>query len=199
MDNFQQESPFTSIPIPGEFYSDATGAPFERCLRCEKPLLVPGTEYFIEKAIRRYEKFDADDTIFEYAMCVDCHIALQDTFSEESRKRLDAYFQQHAHMLEHHEKALRAGGTQIDAFISNCLIKKTSREASTEYQIYAHCDGDRMLLTVFPFMLSGEAIDEMVDLLSDKTIGEIGGLMDEFFDLPPDLKKKLPDRPILLV
>ena len=67
-------------PIPSFFHAYDTGAPFRSCQVCERDLMTYTKPYVIEKAIRRYPKFDTEDVIFEYAICMDC--------AEEQRKQM---------------------------------------------------------------------------------------------------------------
>ena len=48
-------------------------------------------------------------------------------------------------------------------------------------------------------MISGEAVDEIANLLSNKTLGEIDGFVGEFFPWPSGLKKSLRDRPVFVM
>ncbi len=52
------------IPVPKVFHSFATGMPFQQCKICEKNLLLDGTQYVIEKAIKRYPGYEAQDVMF---------------------------------------------------------------------------------------------------------------------------------------
>jgi hypothetical protein len=56
-----------------------------------------------------------------------------------------------------------------------------------------------MQLSLLPYALGGEAIDEIGGLLSNKTIGEIDGFMDEHFGLPPELRKLLLENNLLMI
>ncbi|MCH8874659.1 hypothetical protein IH824_18165 [candidate division KSB1 bacterium] len=48
-------------------------------------------------------------------------------------------------------------------------------------------------------MISGEAVDEIANLLSNKTLGEIDGCVGEFFGWPPELKKSPRDQPVFVM
>ena len=187
------------IKIPKEFYSEATGEPFKKCMVCECDLGETGTPYLIEKAIRRYEKLNATDTIFEYALCFTCQEEVREFWSEESRQKMDAYLAEKTNLTERREKLLQADKLELNPWISHCIFKGTPAEASSEYQIMCQCDGEYMIFAYMPFMISGEAIDEIVQLLSEKTKDELGGFMDKYLGLPPELKSKLTDPSLLIL
>ena len=179
--------------IPKVFYSTETGRPFSRCVSCEKHLLTTGEQYVIEKAIRNYQKFKTNDTIFEYAMCVDCYAKIQKSFSVSSKQAVENYFLQNVNFAQRRTRLLEEGNLRLDEWISHCIVKETPVQDLDEYQILCQCHGDKMLFTYLPFMIGGDATDEIVQLLSNETLGEIDGLRDDFFGLSPELQGLLND------
>ena len=177
------------IDLPSEFYSDASGTPFQRCLGCDLYLLEEGTRYFIEKARRRYPAFAFEDTVFEYAMCIECLEKLHSVMSEESLQRVQAYFAQSVNLESRSIALLNQDPPSLEPWISSCIVKGTSIKDMTEYQIFGLFEGNRLVFNLLPYAIGGEAIDEVGELLSNKTLGEIDGFMDEYFGLPPELRK----------
>lgn len=195
-----------NIPIINEytsiskiFYSDETGKPISHCIDCNKFLLQDGVQYIIEKAIKQYPKYKTRDTIFEYAMCFNCYEKVRNSFSDISKQRIEAYFEKHVHLLERRNKLLKKGELKIDDWISTCLLKGKRIETLSEFQIACQCDGNDILFAYSPFMISGEAMDEIANLLSNQTLGEIEGYMNEFFRYPPEFSDILTGRPLMLV
>ena len=47
-------------------------------------------------------------------------------------------------------------------------------------------------------MISGEAADEVMQLLSNSTIDILNGFTDEFLGLPPEFKDLFKDKPMLV-
>ena len=181
------------IDIPEIFRNSITKKPFERCLSCDKYLLEDGTPYLIEKAIRNYKEHQVTDVIFEYAMCMDCMEKMRDAVSKESLQRMEEYLLSQVNFLERQLQLLNNETLDIDPWIAKCMVKETPREALDEYQLYCQCDGKNMVFTYMPYMIGGEAIEEMAELLSAKSRGEIDDFMDNNFGLPPELKKELGD------
>jgi len=188
--------------IPQAFYSDETNAPFMKCLNCECNLQDNETQYIIEKAIKRYKDYDTTDTIFEYAICLKCHDTFMKVYSEESLGKIQNYFLENANLnfKRHHLiDKLEDGVFEINEWMSHCVIKGTPINEMTEYQIGAQCVGNKIAVFEMPFIIGNEAMDEIMQLLSNKTIGEMNGFIDEFFGLPPDLKKLLKDTGVLII
>ena len=162
--------------IPKVFYSTETGKPFSHCVSCEKHLLASGEQYVIEKAIRNYQKFKTNDTIFEYAMCVGCYEKIHKSFSVSSKQAVENYFLQNVDFARRRAQLLEQGNRRLDEWLSDCIVKGTPVQDLDEYQILCQCQGDKMLFTYLPFMIGGDATEEIVQLLSNETLGEIDGL-----------------------
>ena len=200
MNPYQQSS--NLIEIPKQFYSDATNALFNTCLNCGRYLLDNNTEYVIEKAVKRYKEFDTTDTIFEYAICLKCHMEIMSVYSEASLKNIQNYFQTHVNFEERQHRIndkLASGSYSLKEWTSNCIVKGTPLDQLSEYQVGCMCVGNKMLVSNMPFLIGNEAMDEITQLLSNKTIGEMNRFVDEFLGLPPDLRKLLKDTGVLIL
>jgi hypothetical protein len=184
-----------SIPLPAELYSSDSGKPISHCIMCEKFLLDSNTQYVIEKAYRQVPAMNVKEVIFEYAMCMECSMKMNDSLSVESRQRIQQYFQEHTNLDKRWFTLLRDESHRIDKWISTCVIKNTPVSDSSEFQIVAQCQGEKMLFTHLPFAISSEAIEEMSSLLSPKSRGEIDDFIGKYFTGPPEvseiLKRKL--------
>lgn len=190
---------FSEYPdMPAVFKSHSSGQYFERCISCNIYLLEAGRQYFIEKAIRKYTGFQATDVIFEYAMCMECADKMRQELSTESLQKIQNYFAGKVDLFERYSQ-LSAKEKEPESLLSHCIITGKPVEALEEYQVYAHCEGKSLLLSGMPYMISGEAMDEIADLLSEKTLGEIDRFIDENFGLPPELKKPIKDNPVIFI
>ena len=188
------------VDIPRIFHSHAANAPFTKCMNCDCVLL--NTEYVIEKAIRRYKDYTTTDTIFEYAICMKCHEEFISAYSATSLANIQNYFLENANFDNKRSdlrQKLKEGHFNIDEWISHCIIKGTHVNDLTEYQIGCQCIGNKMVVLNMPFMIGHEAMEEITQLLSNKTRGEMDRFIDEFFGLPPDLKKLLKDSGVLVI
>lgn len=187
------------IEIPEIFRSSLDKKPFERCISCDTYLLEDGTPYLIEKAVRNYKDHGVTDTIFEYAMCMNCMESMRQAVSKESLQRMEEYMLSQVNFLERQLQLLNDETLNIDPWIANCMVKGTPKQELTEYQLYCQCDGKNMVFTYMPYMIGNEAMEEMAELLSAKSRGEIDDFMDNNFGLPPELKKELGDFKYVLI
>jgi hypothetical protein len=187
------------IPVPKTFHSFATGKPFDRCVVCEKYLPENGTQYVIEKAIKKYPGFGAHDVLYEYAMCIGCCTRMRETLSGESLAVIDQYFGARVNLAERRTRMLRTAGLNVETWLSHCLLTGTPGEDLSEYQIYAHCDGPDLLFSYLPYMISARALSDLSDQISAETKDILDDFIDEHFGLPPELKQLLKTRKSVLL
>ncbi len=179
------------IPIPESLHSIETGDPIATCLACDAPLLDGPTEYLVEKGYRQYEAYDVQETVFEYAICMDCHADMRQSFSEPSKRRCQAYLSEHVDLAARTGRLLDADSRDPADWTRQCVVHGTPRDELTEYQVIAHCQGDELLLTHLPLLMGGPAIDALAQRLSSETLDDLGGFRDEHLGLPPELKRDL--------
>lgn len=182
------------VPIPEEFYNSETKQPFEHCLMCNSGL--SSTQYVVEKVIRNYPSLGTKEIIFEYAMCLNCAGKAHKELSEESRERIEAYMRNalsNKKVKNDPEQPLN-----IQQSLSTCLVKETDVSTATEYSIYGLCNGSDMTIKDFPYALSGEVQDEIMQLLSAKSLDLLDGFIGDHFSGPPEVMDILKRRPVLI-
>ncbi len=177
------------VEIPAMFRSDLTGEPIERCLVCERFLLNDGVQYLIEKAYKQRRRFHSQEIIFEYAICLDCHAEMRGSFSEESLVRIDGYFSRRVNLAKRREELLKSAGMNIEKWVSCCVINGTPVKAMNEYQMLCQCDGMNLLFAYLPYTLGGAAMDDIMQLLSNKTLDQLDGFIEQYFGLPPEFRE----------
>lgn len=185
------------IEIPKPFHSENTGEPFRKCLVCGIDLIENKVEYLIEKAIRRYPSHDVEDVIFEHAICFKCQEDVSVNLSKESTQKINEYFRKN---VDFRKRGMDMFSEEPDAekWMKNCIVKDKPYKDFSEYQIYAHCEGDEMLFSVFPFMISGEAMEDIQELLSKATKDELDDFMDNYHSVPPEFDSLLKPRPVFI-
>ncbi len=186
--------PHLRVPVPTPFYSSETERPFERCLLCDRRVLDTGEIYLVEKAIRQLPNLGARDTILEYAMCLSCYEALSETYSEASRRNVEAFFSQHMDMLERLQWLDAPGPLDLGRWLDRCAITGDPVQGLTEYQLMGACIGEELLVMHLPCLISSTAMEAVEVCLSQKTRDEIGGFIDDHFGIPPELKSLFRDR-----
>lgn len=188
-----------TIDLPAQLYAQDTGAPFDRCISCDRPLLEPSTSYIIERGVRHIQRYGARETIFEYAMCMACHGQLWQAFSEDSRRRIEAYFAEHAEGEERIFQLLATSPDDLEAWLGHCVVDGTPVADLDEYQLVAQGEGDQLVLSYLPCVVGGPAIEAMSELLSAKTRNDLRGFIDDHFGLPPELRALFLERGTLMI
>ena len=188
---------FEEAEIPEIFYSFDSKSPFERCIDCDSYLLDGHVDYFIEKAVKKYAGFDVTDVIFEYAICMPCAMQLHERMSTESRQSIEMFMMQN---MRHEARGVMVENNpdQSESSLEECLITGLNKSDVEEFQIFAHCRGEKLLVPAMPYMISGKALDQMTELLSDKTLDEMDGFIGKHFGPPGDFEVN-PTRRVILV
>jgi len=162
--------------IPRIFWSFEADAPFAKCQICGNALAQSASGYLIEKALKDGE------VLFEHAVCRGCRGSLEGEISQESQARIRAYFEEN---LDEFAFALTGEGLpDWEACLQDCLVKKRPARPGEVRNVYAICEGAGMAFPPPPFMLCGEALEEITARLSAKTRGFLDGYMGEHFGPP---------------
>ncbi|MEL7006287.1 MAG: hypothetical protein AAFN93_26705, partial [Bacteroidota bacterium] len=140
-------------------------------------------------SITRYKGFSAEDVVFDYAICIDCAMNIRNSFSAESKKKIDEYFLMHAGKLQKNFNENQELGS--------CMITGKAKSDLEEYQIYAHCVGNHLSNEVPPYLISGIAQDELMQLISNETLDILNGFFDRHFSPDPELLNPVP-KPVLI-
>lgn len=152
----------------------------------------------VEKVIRQYLKFSTHDTIIEYAMCLNCYEEIARELSEESMSKLSGYLEANVKFEKRRQKLSSKEAPEIDDWLSHCIVKGTAKKELEEFQIVGQFDGKHLLRHDFPFIIGFEAINEMSELLSNKTIDTLNGFRDKFLSPDPALEDLLKPKLLLL-
>ena len=170
-----------SKEIDERFRKSDTGALHTECLVCKKDVIASEEDYFIEKIIRRVEKLQLNETLFEYAICIECGENLRNQLSKESLKSMQTYYQQNAQLHKRAQMNLSSNETT-----EVCLLTNKAIIDCNEYAIHAHCKEDKMLLSGFPYAISDVAMDELSHLMSKETMDQLNDFKGKYFNGPPE-------------
>ncbi|MBX2941069.1 MAG: hypothetical protein KF860_01880 [Cyclobacteriaceae bacterium] len=183
----------SDLPIPEEFYNSETHQPFQACMMCNQ--LLADKQYVVEKAIKNYPSLGTKEIIFEYAMCLECAGKMHMELSEESRHRIENYMREH---LKNKTHPRLDGLPDINKLLNHCVVNESDVNQSAEYSIYAMCNGANMTINQFPYALSGEVQDEIMQLLSAKSLGILDDFIGNHFTGPPEIREILKRRPVFI-
>lgn len=194
-------SPFFNpkrIEIPKIFHSIDKGGLFDECVVCQKNLLEPHCDYFIEKAIKTYDG-KSYDVIFEYAICAECALSFSETLSHESMQKINEFLHSSTNLKERWHEFTDKHNYNLDDWIDECIITGKKRSELQEYQINTMCRGDQMLFTIMPYMISEDAIDMAQSMLSVKTKDELDNFRDKYLGPGPEISELLKDRTPVII
>ncbi|MCU4176661.1 hypothetical protein [Carboxylicivirga sp. N1Y90] len=187
------------IPIPPIFYPEGSDKPFCNCKVCGKELMESGEPYLIEKAYGQDLEKEKRQVIFEFVYCFDCVQEVHETLSVESRVKIAEYMKQNTNLEQRDAELKKHELFDVDIWLHNCVVKNQSIDEVKEFQIYALCQGGDLLFHQAPYMICGDAVDEIAGLLSNKSLDILNDLMTDLIDLPPEFSELFKTRhPILI-
>ncbi|MCB0494844.1 MAG: hypothetical protein KDC79_01795 [Cyclobacteriaceae bacterium] len=184
------------IDIPPVYLPYESQEPFKECLVCGCDLTSGNKDYFVEKAIKNHVEYGVKDVVFEYAMCTDCAETMQKSMSQESQQNMQNYFLEHQGFMTKIQKYQMGEGESVDEILSKCSISNESTERMEEYMIFGHFRGDKMVASTMPYIIGGAAMDEISELLSNQTLGEMNDFMGQYFGGPTELKDLWKGKPV---
>ena len=179
--------------IPNEFYSFETGRPFTTCLECGSDLM-NGKSYLIEKAFKNHIEYQVKDTVFDYALCMNCAEQLRNEMSKASMSALVRFFSERISFGDHVSQMYQSPIENIEA----CMITGKTMDECPEYQIYAYCINDTISNEMPPYMVSGEVMEEILPLLSKETKDDLNGFFNKHFAPDPSLMEPIGPKFVLI-
>lgn len=187
------------IDIPENFLSDSEGKPFETCLMCGKDLLNSDTTYVVEKAMKNYDNYKFSSTIYEYAICSECHMNMQSKMSKESLTNMKEYYQDKITLSGKQSIAIDLRTFDLNAWLSKCFFTDKPIEEMKEYQLVAQFKGNKMLLNMPPMVIGEDILNDMAGLLSNETIDEMNGFKEQFLGPPPEFEEFIYGKRLILI
>ena len=166
---------------------------------CGKNLLEEGTHYVIEKAMKNYEGYEFSSTVFEYAMCLDCYQKMQTDMSEESMQNLQKYYQDIMASRGGQPMMIDMQTFDLNQWLSKCFFKEKPVNEMKEYQLIGQFSGNHLVMNTPPMAIGEEVMEEMAELLSEKTRGEMDRFREEFLGPPPEIEELIYGRKLLLI
>lgn len=181
------------LDIPKVFFNSETKKPFNECVLCGKNLLQADELYFVEKAYEKKLQNSKHELIFEYAMCSECQSETSEGLSKESLQNIAMYFR-----LYTEDRKIPESDAEIKESYTKCLVRNKNVKEFREYQRAGIFINDKMLIfNNFPFAFGSYAIDEIQELISEKTRDFLNGLKDKI--IPPEVRDKIPDDRLIFV
>jgi len=182
-------------PIPKLFHTFDSEVPFKQCQVCNRDLMTYEKPYLIEKAIRRYPKFNKEDVVFEYAICMDCAEEQRKQMSSESMMRMEEFWMDRFNLAGHLKYS---ESVPLEYLMDRCALTGERRNKMEEYQITATCQGNSLVPGQPPFLVGGMAMEEIMELMSSETMDQWNRFRDDFLGPSPEIRDLLKDRPIFI-
>ena len=186
------------IDIPKEFYPFESTEPFKECMVCGLDLTQGTTDYFVEKAVKNNVTFQVQDIVFEYAICAACAQNMQQSISSESQQNLQNFFSNNQEFMSKIQEYQQGEGEPIDVLLSKCSLSSEPTTTMTEYMMYGHFRGDKMLASTMPYIIGGKAMDELSKLMSNETLDEMNDFKNQYFGGPAELEDIWKGKPVFL-
>ena len=187
------------VKMPPIFYPEGGEELFKYCQVCKKELIENQERYMIEKAYSQNLNKKERKLIFEFVYCIDCLDEIQDEFSSESKEKITNFFMTNSNLEARYDGLSKNKLFDVDLWLHNCIVKNKSIDEVEEFQILTMCQGGDMLFHHAPYMICGEAMDEIMNLLSNKTLDIINDLMIDIIDIPPELEEIFNTRKPILI
>lgn len=176
--------------IPPSFHSLEHDEPFRRCLTCEGELQAMDHPYTVTKV------FKGPECVFEYAMCLPCRRKLAKSFSEESQKTMQDFFEKNPHLPHRNERL--TGQEDHQEWIRQCATCATPIEELTDYSLACMGLGSEMVIDPFPMMVCSRCEEDIQGRLSKSTREQWDKFILDNFDGPPADSLKPDGVPILV-
>ena len=119
--------------------------------------------------------------------------------SQESLNNLQNYYRQVMQEKGQQPVMIDVNNFNMDDWLSSCFFKGDKVSELTEYQIVAQFNGDKMILNTPPLVIGERAMEEMAELLSDKTIDEMNGFREQFLGPSPEIEELLYGKKLILL
>ncbi|MCF6359162.1 MAG: hypothetical protein L3J29_00185 [Cyclobacteriaceae bacterium] len=186
------------IDIPLAFYPFESSKPFSECMVCGINLSLDTVDYFIEKAIKNNIEYQIEDVVFEYAICSSCAQNMQQSISKQSMENMQAFFANHHQFMSKIQAHQQGQGEPLEELLSKCSLHNEPIIAMSEYMMFGHFRGDKMISTTMPYILGGKAMDELSEIMSNETIDEMNRFKNEYFGGPMELEDLWKGKPVFL-
>jgi hypothetical protein len=83
----------------------------------------------------------------------------------------------------------RSGAYHVEDYLAKCAVTGAPVHQLDEYQIYGQFQGGMLKLDMPPYMIGASIMDEVQDLLSQKTIDELDDFTGEYLTGPPEFRE----------
>lgn len=166
------------VNVPESLWSFESGAPFAKCLVCQRDLFSDPVPYLIEKA------YEGDEVVLELAICVLCQTDMMKEFSKTSLKLVQHFLGEHMDLAGRFRQFAREFDGSIEPWLKECMVYRTAIEPKQGFRVAARCVGNQLDVRFPPHAISMAALEATQRLLSPATKGFLGEFTDRYFGVP---------------
>ena len=185
--------------IPTELLDDQTGKPFSHCRMCALDLHEPTVPYMVEKVVRKNLTLGLKEDLFAYAICLDCVEEMKSSISKESAQVIQKFISENVHFQRRMERLFFGQNLEMEEMMGKCMLSSKPIAESVEYQMAALCEGNELILGMWPYVVDSEMIVELSSMLSEETLGNMDDFYAQNFGLPPEWADLFKDRPVFWI
>ena len=215
------------VEIPTIFHSIEFDGPFQNCQICNRELYHDGQAYMIEKVFRGPETIIEIATCWPCAVEMQGSISaesaqtIQREFhdkvnllerlewlganpegsdSESDNSESDNSESDNSESSEDLDEDENGNNSPLDSekWLDSCILSGTPREKARDFQVVGMFMGDKMVLSIFPYLISAKSIEEIGEKLSQETRGFMQDFIDNQFGMPPEFCNPESPLPILI-
>ncbi|MDP5171551.1 MAG: hypothetical protein NWR72_15000 [Bacteroidia bacterium] len=187
------------VSIPDVLLDEDTGKSFTNCRMCHLDLQSPPVPYMVEKVIRHNKSLNLREELFGYAICLECAEEMKGQISKESMEVIQEFISKNVDLQKRMEAIFFQRDNHVEEVLSNCMLSGQSVEAAEEYQMAALCDGDKMIVGMWPYVIDSSVIGQLTELLSPETLGNMDDFYGQNFGLPPEWADLFKERPVFWI
>ncbi len=185
--------------IPDELLDDETGKAYQNCRICELDLHHPHSPYMVEKVIRTNPVTKQREVLFGYAICLECADEMKSQISQDSIQAIQEFLAQKVNFHKRMEQMYFDDDPDPGSMLGTCILSGKTTLQSREYQIAGMCEGNELILGLWPYMIDTEAASELTALLSDETLGNMDDFYGQHFGLPPEWADLFKEKPVFWI
>ncbi len=163
--------------VPPIFHSLEKDEPFSHCISCEQVLNELSVPYTVSKV------FKGPECVFEYAICQTCRLEMSQSFSPESRQKIDTFFNNQVNLADR-TLALEGSEHHTD-WMQSCLTCRTPAHEIKDYSMACMAFSNTLVFDPFPMMVCSACEQKIQKQLSKATRDSWDKFIANHFEGPP--------------
>lgn len=167
------------VALPSVWFNPSTKAPFTHC-SMSGTKIEDHTDHLIELMVENGK--------VRYAFALDMNTVqqMQSQLSIGSRQTVRDWFDTHTEMGQRINALATREERHPDSWIEHCICTGIPRELLDSYHLVAHARGSNLVTGAMPYAISGSAITELQEALSEDTREYNARFLEQQLGAPPE-------------